>query len=85
MEPCRRLMDAWKRGEMETVARLQRIFMEFPARWMRYGLAAVMKVAMEAVGVPLGNPYPPFGVVSPADREAILAYVRQEAAFHPTN
>jgi 4-hydroxy-tetrahydrodipicolinate synthase len=69
------IIRAFREGRWADARRYQQMFAEFPARWMRYGLAAVMKVAMAAIGVPVGDAYPPFAVLPPEDREAITAYV----------
>ncbi|MCL6564266.1 MAG: dihydrodipicolinate synthase family protein [Firmicutes bacterium] len=77
----RRLLDAAAAGRWEEAQALQRVFGEFPARWMSYGLAAVMKAAMEAVGVPIGDPYPPCARLAGEDREALKAYIAKNPAF----
>lgn len=69
------LIRAYRRGDYETARTLQRAFQEFPGQWMRYGLIAVMKVAMEAIGVPVGDPFAPFGAIPAVDREAIKEQV----------
>lgn len=77
----RKLCDAVRRGDWEEAHRLQNVYAEFPARWMRYGLAAVMKAAMAAVGVPIGDPYPPYARLVGPDREAVAAFVAEHDAF----
>lgn len=77
----RRLLDAAAAGRWDEAQALQRVFGEFPARWMSYGLAAVMKAAMEAVGVPIGDPYPPDARLGGEDREALQAYIAKIPAF----
>lgn len=80
----RKILEAHDRGDWEAARDLQAVFRDFPARWMRYGLIGVMKAAMAAVGVPLGDPYPPFSRISDEDREAIGAFVRDRASvFNP--
>lgn len=56
----RRITEAFTAGNYPEAARLQRQFTLFPARWMPFGLAAVMKAAMNHLGLPAGDPYPPY-------------------------
>ncbi|MCL8207944.1 MAG: dihydrodipicolinate synthase family protein [Actinomycetia bacterium] len=79
----RRLADAVGRGDWEEAHRLQAVFAEFPARWMHHGLTAVMKAAMAVVGVPIGDPYPPYARLSAPEREALAAYLADHPAFRP--
>jgi 4-hydroxy-tetrahydrodipicolinate synthase len=72
---------AFKAGDHDEAARLQRQFGLFPARWMGYGLAPALKAAMEIVGLSLGKPYPPFKAVSGADFEAMEAYLKTTYLF----
>mgnify|MGYP001386692775 CR=1 FL=1 len=78
---AQRLIEAFVAGDHARAAELQREFALWPARWMNYGLAPALKAAMEIVGLPLGDPYPPFKPVSPADKEAMAAYLRQTSLF----
>lgn len=61
---ARKLTDAYVAGDFAEAARLQRQFAIWPARWMEFGLAAVMKASLEHLGVPAGVPYPPYEPVS---------------------
>lgn len=72
---------AFKAGNHDEAARLQRQFGLFPARWMGYGLAPALKAAMEIVGLSLGKPYPPFKAVSGADFEAMREYLKGTYLF----
>lgn len=56
----RRITEAFVAGDLAEAARLQRQFTLFPARWMPFGLAAVMKAALNHLGIPAGDPYPPY-------------------------
>jgi 4-hydroxy-tetrahydrodipicolinate synthase len=49
---------------------LQLQFALFPARWMHRGLAPAMKAAMNLIGVPVGDPYPPY---APLNRDELAA------------
>lgn len=59
-----KIITAFMAGDYKEAARLQLQFALFPARWMDAGLATVMKAAMTALGVPCGNPYPPYPPLS---------------------
>ncbi|HLQ24775.1 MAG TPA: dihydrodipicolinate synthase family protein [Acidiferrobacterales bacterium] len=74
----RKIIDAYRRGDYAEAKRYQRMFMAFPGPWMRYGLVAVMKAAMNAIGVPVGDHYPPFGQITEEDRAAISDFVRNQ-------
>jgi 4-hydroxy-tetrahydrodipicolinate synthase len=78
---ARRVIDAFLDGDNQLAARLQREFALWPARWMNYGLAPALKAAMDIVGLPLGDPYPPFKPVAGADKEAMAAYLRETSLF----
>ncbi len=63
-ELARLVVDAYVAGELERATQLQLQFATFPAHWMPFGLAAVMKAASNFIGVPAGEPYPPYAPVS---------------------
>lgn len=46
------------------------------SRWMHYGLAPAMKAAMNLIGVPVGDPYPPYAPLSRDDMAALAAYLK---------
>ena len=75
------IIRAFNSGDHAEAARLQRQFALWPARWMSYGLAPALKAAMEIVGLPLGNPYPPFKPVSDTDKEAMRVYLQGTHLF----
>ncbi len=75
------VIEAFKAGNYDEAARLQRQFGLFPARWMGYGLAPALKAAMEIVGLPLGKPYPPFKAVEGKDLEAMRDYLKGTYLF----
>jgi 4-hydroxy-tetrahydrodipicolinate synthase len=65
-----KVVEAFRRGDLEAAGAWQRIFNLFPARWAAYGLPPVMKAAMRHFGVDIGDPLPPFSRVSEEhDRE----------------
>jgi len=71
----RRMFDAFEAGEFKEAARLQGQLALFPARWMEFGLAAVMKAALTHLGVPSGDPYPPYEPVTGDALAALKAYL----------
>ena len=59
-EIARHIIDAFVAKDYERAAKLQLQFALFPSKWMHRGLAPVMKAAMELIGIPVGEPYPPY-------------------------
>jgi 4-hydroxy-tetrahydrodipicolinate synthase len=72
---ARRITDAFVAGDIAEAQRLQRQFTVWPARWMPFGLAAVMKATSNYLGVPAGAPYPPYEPVSGEALEKLHAYL----------
>ena len=69
------IIEAFKAKEFEEAARLQRQFSVFPHKWMGHGLAAVMKAALTELGVPAGDPYPPYQPLGGADLQSLKTYL----------
>ena len=78
---ARAVIDAFLADDHQRAAELQRQFALFPARWMGYGLAPALKAAMEIVGLPLGDPYPPFQAVSAKDKKAMAKHLKTTYLF----
>ena len=57
-------------------SQLQLQFALFPSKWMHYGLGPTMKAAMNLIGVPAGEPYPPYASLSRDDMAALAAYLK---------
>jgi 4-hydroxy-tetrahydrodipicolinate synthase len=76
-----RVLTAFRAGDHERAAELQLQFALFPARWMHRGLAPVMKAALEIVGVPVGQPYPPFEPLDATEEAALAAYLETTCLF----
>lgn len=76
-----RIIEAFNAKDYERAAALQLEFALFPARWMGKGLAPVMKAAMEIVGIPLGDPYPPFPALSKDEKAALAAHLKTTCLF----
>ncbi len=69
------IIDAYKTKRFEEAARLQLQFAIYPNKWMANGLAAVMKASLNHLGVPSGDPYPPYKPLSGAELESLHAYL----------
>jgi len=67
-EIARHVIDAYLAKDYERAAEIQLQFALFPSRWMHRGLAPAMKAAMNLIGVPAGDPYPPY---VPLSREEV--------------
>jgi 4-hydroxy-tetrahydrodipicolinate synthase len=59
-EIARHIIDAFVAKDYERAAKLQLQFALFPSKWMHRGLAPAMKAAMKIIGIPAGEPYPPY-------------------------
>ncbi len=77
-----KIIEAYVAGDIKEAARLQLQFALFPARWMDAGMATVMKHAMTYLGVPCGNPYPPYPPIS-GDKLAQLEAYLKSTDFKP--
>lgn len=75
-EIARHVIDAFLAKDFERAAELQLQFALFPSRWMHRGLAPVMKAAMNLIGVPAGEPYPPYASLSRDELAALAAVLR---------
>ncbi len=82
---ARKLTEAFVAGDIAEAQRLQRQFAVWPARWMPFGLAAVMKAASSWLGVPAGGPYPPYEPVSGEALERLHAYLETTDLEKKTN
>jgi 4-hydroxy-tetrahydrodipicolinate synthase len=67
-EIARLIVDAFVAKDYQRAAEFQQQFALFPAKWMHRGLAPVMKAAMNQIGIPVGDPYPPY---APLTREEV--------------
>jgi 4-hydroxy-tetrahydrodipicolinate synthase len=57
-------------------------FALFPAKWMHRGLAPAMKAAMNLIGVPVGDPYPPYVPLTRDERAAMATLLKTTALGH---
>jgi 4-hydroxy-tetrahydrodipicolinate synthase len=75
-EIARHVIDAFAARDHARAAELQLQFALFPAKFMHRGLAPVMKAAMNLIGIPAGEPYPPYASLSRAEMTALDALLR---------
>ena len=81
-EIARHVIDAFVAKDYERAAALQLQFALFPSKWMHRGLAPVMKAAMDLIGVPVGDPYPPYGSLTAEETSALAAVLRTTVLAH---
>jgi len=75
-EIARGVIDAFVAGEYERAAEIQLQFALFPARWMHRGLTPTMKAAMKMIGIPVGDPYPPYAGLDADETKALEAFLK---------
>ena len=75
-EIARAVIDAFVAKDYERAAEIQLQFALFPAKWMHRGLAPAMKAAMNLIGIPAGEPYPPYSPLSRDEMTAMEATLR---------
>ena len=75
-EIARHVIDAYVQGDHARAAEYQLQFALFPARWMHRGLTPTMKAAMRIVGVPVGDPYPPYAALDDDEVKALEAFLK---------
>ena len=81
-EVARHIIDAFLAKDHERAAALQLEFALFPSKWMHRGLAPVMKAAMNLIGVPVGEPYPPYAPLTSDETGALAALLRTGSLGH---
>ena len=81
-EIARGVIDALAAGDHARAAALQLQFALFPSRWMHRGLAPAMKAAMDLIGIPVGEPYPPYVGLSRDERAAMAALLKTSVLGH---
>ena len=73
---ARHVIDAFVAKDHLRAAELQLQFALFPSKWMHRGLAPTMKAAMNLIGIPVGDPYPPYAPLSREETAALAAFLR---------
>src|ERR1700731_3543800 len=81
-EIARHVMDAFVAGNYARAAEIQLQFALFPSKWMHRGLAPVMKAAMNLIGIPAGDPYPPYASLTKDEINALAATLRETVLAH---
>jgi 4-hydroxy-tetrahydrodipicolinate synthase len=81
-EIARHVIDAFVAKDYERAAEVQLQFAQFPSKWMHRGLAPAMKAAMNLIGVPVGDPYPPYVPLSREEITALAALLRTTVLTH---
>src|SRR6202046_584290 len=75
-EIARHVIDAFVAKDYERAAEIQLQFALFPSKWMHRGLAPAMKAAMNLIGIPAGEPYPPYAALTRDEMTALAATLR---------
>jgi 4-hydroxy-tetrahydrodipicolinate synthase len=75
-EIARHVIDAFVAKDFERAAEIQLQFALFPAKWMHRGLAPAMKAALNLIGIPVGEPYPPYSALMREEMAALAATLR---------
>jgi 4-hydroxy-tetrahydrodipicolinate synthase len=75
-EIARRVIDAFVAKDYERAAEIQLQFALFPSKWMHRGLAPAMKAALNLIGIPVGEPYPPYSGLTREEMAALAATLR---------
>jgi 4-hydroxy-tetrahydrodipicolinate synthase len=75
-EIARHVIDAFVAGDHARAAEYQLQFALFPARWMHRGLTPTMKAAMRLIGLPVGDPYPPYAALDAAEMKALAGLLK---------
>jgi len=75
-EIARAVIDAFVAKDYERAAEIQLQFALFPSKWMHRGLAPAMKAAMNLIGLPAGDPYPPYSPLGQDEMTAMAATLK---------
>jgi 4-hydroxy-tetrahydrodipicolinate synthase len=76
---ARHVIDAFVAKDYDRAAELQLQFALFPAKWMHRGLAPVMKAAMNLIGIPVGEPFPPYSGLTREETTALAMLLKSTA------
>jgi 4-hydroxy-tetrahydrodipicolinate synthase len=75
-EIANRIVQAFVAGDYAKAAEIQLQFALFPARWMHRGLTPTMKAAMRLIGLPVGDPYPPYASLDAKEVAALADFLK---------
>ena len=81
-EIARHVIDAFLAKDYQRAAEVQLQFALFTSKWMHRGLAPAMKAAMNLIGVPAGDPYPPYVPLSRDETAALGAVLQTTVLAH---
>jgi 4-hydroxy-tetrahydrodipicolinate synthase len=81
-EIARHVIDAFVAKDYARAAETQLQFALFPSKWMHRGLAPTMKAAMNLIGIPAGEPYPPYAPLTREETAALAAFLRTTVLAH---
>ncbi|MPZ55883.1 MAG: dihydrodipicolinate synthase family protein [Rhizobiales bacterium] len=81
-EIARHVINAFLAKDYQRAAEVQLQFALFPSKWMHRGLAPAMKAAMNLIGVPVGDPYPPYVPLSRDETVALAAVLKTTVLAH---
>ena len=73
------MVQAFVAGDHAKAAELQLQFALFPSRWMHRGLTPTMKAAMRLIGLPVGDPYPPYAKLDDKEVAALAELLKTTA------
>lgn len=75
-EIANEIVQAFLAGDYVKAAEIQLQFALFPARWMHRGLTPTMKAAMRLIGLPVGDPHPPYARLDTKEVAALAALLK---------
>lgn len=75
-EIAHRIVQAFVAGDHAKAAEIQLQFALFPSRWMHRGLTPTMKAAMRLIGLPVGDPYPPYAALDGRETAALADFLK---------
>jgi 4-hydroxy-tetrahydrodipicolinate synthase len=73
------VVQAFLAGDYGKASELQLQFALFPSRWMHRGLTPTMKAAMRLIGLPVGDPYPPYAKLDDKEVTALAELLKSTA------
>src|SRR5262249_51977459 len=75
-EIARHVIDAFVAKDYERAAEIRRQLAVSPWRWRHGGRGRAMKAAMTLIGIPAGEPYPPYAALTRDEMTALAATLR---------
>lgn len=71
------IRDAVTAGDLAAAGRAQQLIARFPAAWSAYGLLPLSKLMLNALGLPAGDPAPPYPAVPDSVRAELADVIDQ--------